>query len=185
VRDILISILWSHSFGFPPPVSRDNYPGHHHNSGYPGQFAGNYAPPQGPPTPYAPPPGPPSSSYGAPPGPPSGRQGPPSQYPPPPGAPGNYPPPPGPPRGYGAPPPQYVVRKIFALIDASRSSEWAVDTLIVLLQVGRCCNIKVASHHNVLNRRAPTEATRSTTVLRPSDARAQSDAAIFFPIFSM
>ncbi|KAG1775907.1 putative metacaspase [Suillus placidus] len=93
-------------FGFPPPVSRDNYPGHHQNSGYPGQFAGNYAPPQGPPTSYVPPPGPPSSPYGAPPGPPPGRQGPPSQYPPPPGAPGNHPPPPGPPRGYGVPPPQ-------------------------------------------------------------------------------
>ncbi|KAG2149074.1 metacaspase-1 [Suillus bovinus] len=96
------SQLAPRGFGPPPPVSRDNHPGHHHNSGFPGRFAGHYAPPQGPPTHYAPPPGPPSSSYGAPPGPPPGRQGPP-QFLPPPGPPGNYPPPPGPPRDYGAP----------------------------------------------------------------------------------
>ncbi|OJA20138.1 hypothetical protein AZE42_09303 [Rhizopogon vesiculosus] len=99
-------------FGPPPPVSRDNHPGqhyHHQNSGHPGQFSGNFGPPQGPPTPYAPPPGPPygappGAPYGAPPGPPLGRPAPSSQYPPPAGPPGNYLPPPGPPGGYRAPP---------------------------------------------------------------------------------
>lgn len=160
-----------HSFGPPPPVSRDNHPGHHHNSGHPGHFTGNYPPPQGPPTHHALPPGLPSSSYGAPPAPPPGRQGPP-QYLPPPGPPGNYPPPPGPPRGYGPPPPQYVVPKIFALIDNLTSIRvsggYAYAPPSGLIDE----TYKVASHYDLLNRRTPTEATPGTAVLRFSNTRA-------------